>query len=588
MKKFNMTMNLFYMLKRFYHDKKGVYAVMTALLAFPLLFLIAFAVDGSGILLDRARLAQATEQAALLLTTENNQYRADKSNLSNVQVTDEEIKNAKGSFRTAQEQKENAQALKRNQELVQGMVKLYLRSYDKEQKNSSPITIPKNFTAECKSQTDTRTNGESSSVACLVEGNVERRFWLPWSYTLTSNNRNTVDINSGKSYAVKEKDILTPIDLMLVNDLSYSMNKDPNGEFKGTSKIKSLRKVVTQIANTLIPEAPAKNISPYNRIGLAPFGLGAQQAGKKDISQIKKCVLPFYGTDTEVKIKVWSGQKETTYNKLKNKVKLYKSNNYSDLLTSYEKNKYMYIKDSAVKLANLFLTEYIDNTIFLNKSEARGNDPFVEVFYKYFNINSTLNKIKDFKGEDINYDINFNKSEFCFSNNRDSTVTDIWFNQKDAGKLTSVMERTQPGGWTLSSSGLLVGANLMVNTNKEALPSKLRTNTQRIILVLSDGVDTALPNLTGKLLDAGMCPKIREKLDSLQDKNYRQLPTKIAFVIFGYRQSAAQKASWERCVGKGNYFIADNEEQLLKAFKQIIGFEEEVGHSSSVTPKLFK
>ncbi|SQI99814.1 TadE/TadG family type IV pilus assembly protein [Aggregatibacter aphrophilus] len=145
MKKFNMTMNLFYMLKRFYHDKKGVYAVMTALLAFPLLFLIAFAVDGSGILLDRARLAQATEQAALLLTTENNQYRADKSNLSNVQVTDEEIKNAKGSFRTAQEQKENAQALKRNQELVQGMVKLYLRSYDKEQKNSSPITIPKNF-----------------------------------------------------------------------------------------------------------------------------------------------------------------------------------------------------------------------------------------------------------------------------------------------------------------------------------------------------------------------------------------------------------------------------------------------------------
>ena len=150
------------------------------------------------------------------------------------------------------------------------------------------------------------------------------------------------------------------------------------------------------------------------------------------------------------------------------------------------------------------------------------------------------------------------------------------------------MEKTQPGGWTLSSSGLLVGANLMVNTNKDALPSKIRTNTQRIILVLSDGVDTALPTLTGELLDAGMCPKIREKLDSLQDKNYRQLPTKIAFVIFGYRQSAAQKASWERCVGKGNYFIADNEEQLLKAFKQIIGFEEEVGRSSSVTPKLFK
>jgi len=38
-----------------------------------------------------------------------------------------------------------------------------------------------------------------------------------------------------------------------------------------------------------------------------------------------------------------------------------------------------------------------------------------------------------------------------------------------------------------------------------------KANTQRIILVLSDGVDTALPTLTGELLDAGMCPKIREK-----------------------------------------------------------------------------
>ncbi|ANU81370.1 hypothetical protein BBH51_01160 [Aggregatibacter actinomycetemcomitans] len=48
------------------------------------------------------------------------------------------------------------------------------------------------------------------------------------------------------------------------------------------------------------------------------------------------------------------------------------------------------------------------------------------------------------------------------------------------------------------------------------------------------------------------------------------------------------KASWENCVGKGNYFVVNDENQLSKAFKQIIGFEEEVGRSSSVTPGLFK
>jgi len=120
------------------------------------------------------------------------------------------------------------------------------------------ITIPKNFTAECKSQTDTRTNGESSSVACLVEGNVERRFWLPWSYTLTSNNRNTVDINSGKSYAVKEKDILTPIDLMLVNDLSYSMNKD------GNTFDKSYRKSAKSVGNIMGNFHPHGDSSIYD------------------------------------------------------------------------------------------------------------------------------------------------------------------------------------------------------------------------------------------------------------------------------------------------------------------------------------
>ena len=48
---------------------------MTALLAFPLLFLIAFTIDGTGMLLDKARFAQATDQAALLLVAENNAYR---------------------------------------------------------------------------------------------------------------------------------------------------------------------------------------------------------------------------------------------------------------------------------------------------------------------------------------------------------------------------------------------------------------------------------------------------------------------------------------------------------------------------------
>ena len=72
------------------------------------------------------------------------------------------------------------QMKKRNQELVQGIVKLYLRSDDSNgQSNSSPITIPKDFIADCRISSKTRTNGEANTVACKVDGDVERNsFYL--------------------------------------------------------------------------------------------------------------------------------------------------------------------------------------------------------------------------------------------------------------------------------------------------------------------------------------------------------------------------------------------------------------------------
>ena len=51
-KKFKLTRVLLKSINQFNQDEQGVYAVMTALLAFPLLFLIAFTVDGTGALLD--------------------------------------------------------------------------------------------------------------------------------------------------------------------------------------------------------------------------------------------------------------------------------------------------------------------------------------------------------------------------------------------------------------------------------------------------------------------------------------------------------------------------------------------------------
>ena len=152
------------------------------------------------------------------------------------------------------------------------------------------------------------------------------------------------------------------------------------------------------------------------------------------------------------------------------------------------------------------------------------------------------------------------------------------------------MSSLKPEGWTLASSGVLIGANLLMDKNKnpETDPTKLRTNTQRLLIILSDGEDRGLHRLTRELIEEGMCSRIKSRLDTRQDQGYRNLPAKIAFVAFGYKQTDKIKSSWKNCVGNDNYYQADDPDTLLKVFKQIIGLEEEVGRSSTFAPDLFK
>ncbi|KYK94754.1 TadG, partial [Aggregatibacter actinomycetemcomitans serotype d str. SA3733] len=296
-KNFNLTTKLLSTVKQFSKNEHGVYAIITALLAFPLLLFVAFTVDGTGILLDKARLAQATDQAALLLIAEDNQYRKNKdhSDVKRQNVSQQEIEREGRNFSNAKVQ---AQWKKRNQELVQGLVKLYLRSDDsKGQKNSSPVTIKEPFLAECleeKTQPKNQ-NGTAKSVACVVQGSVQRKFWLPWGQTLVSSNQlhdGRVGINSGKTYAVKEKQITIPIDLMMVTDLSGSMKWyiDRKGDaHKPNRRIDALVEVVGEVQNILLPKENKENVSPYNRMGFVSFAAGARQKG-----DTSGCVLPYY------------------------------------------------------------------------------------------------------------------------------------------------------------------------------------------------------------------------------------------------------------------------------------------------------
>ncbi|MDU7785207.1 MAG: pilus assembly protein TadG-related protein [Aggregatibacter aphrophilus] len=543
---FNLTAQLLNSIKLFFQNERGVYAVMTALLAFPLLLLVAFAVDGTGLLLDKARLAQATDQAALLLIAEDNQYRKNKdhSDVSRQNVTQEEIEREGRDFSTAKNQ---AQWKKRNQELVQGLVKLYLRS-DDSQNNNPPITIKNPFDAECVQEITQPKNPNSSAktVACTVQGSVERRFWLPWSQTLASSSQldnGRLGINSGRTYAVKEKQITIPIDLMMVTDFSRSMRwaikvdnskqNHPDAQFPNR-RIDALREAVAEIEKILLPEQNKGDVSPYNRMGFVSFAAGARQ---KD--ETRNCVLPYYVTPQTQKEKI---------------------------------------------------------SAKFDKGYRNGNGDSIKEGFKLLDksldIPRTIAQIDRFNGQKQTYDFILDSDKsyyYCLEENRGKQTTQAWFD-KNNRKIAEALKKIEPIGGTAVTSGVFIGTNLIMdkNSDPEAAPNKVGTNTRRILMVLSDGEDN-IPSTSTlvNLMKAGLCGKIKTKIDSLQDTNYPKVETRVAFIAFGFNPPKEQREVWEQCVGD-QYYSVNNKQALFDAFKQVISFEEEVGRSSSKKPKLFQ
>ena len=633
------------LVKQFYSDQQGVYMIMTGLLSFILLGVIALSVDGSGLLLDKARLQQGTEQAALALVSESNEYRKVKEHAD---VTRQVVTSA--DMAAFGGDKFKTQQYKRNQELVQGFVKVYLRTPYNNQNNTvdSPaeVTVSKDFDYKCEEVEVTSAKSEyllRKPVVCQVRAEVNRKSWLYLKdISLSFDKRER--INSGTTYASKEKSVVIPIDLILVTDLSGSMYEDEYGNNLGSnnhprSKIQSLRNVVNSVADILIPTNLKEGVSPYNRIGMVSFAFGAQLTGLTNGAKVSNetgwCTLPYEGKNLQLKVTVkftrqsyeelkaanlilkdWRGY-HYDYARAEREVRQQycpswcnaswrnawnaKTDGWYDDYKVYSK---IYIEDNAVKIIRGLLTSFTgvyagyghgndrdDNDYKVQQADGQIALPLNYAFYKYFDMNKTLAGIDNFDGRHKAYDLYNRKNLACLGKPRGNpslTSSYSWFKQTEKNNLTAFLNNLNPEGNTLSSSGMLVGANLLMEKNPlpDAQPSVVGVNTQRILLVMSDGKDTVFTNLTKELQQKGMCTRIKNRLDTLQQDGYKKLPAKIAFVMFGSQElSSEHKAAWMDCVGQKNYFEAKNEAQLLDAFKQIINIDEEVGKLSNEKPK---
>ena len=617
------------LVKQFYSDQQGVYMIMTGLLSFILLGVIALAVDGSGILLDKARLQYGTEQAALALVAENNNYRVNKehSDVARQNVSAEEIKRAGNDVTTAKQEK-------RNQEIIQGFVKNYLRTpYDNTDNridSSAAVTLEKpekGFQYECHPvEVKNAKGGIEKMATCGVTAVVLRRSWLYLKDNGGLSFDKRVKIDSGLTYAVKKRDKPVPVDLMLVADFSGSMYEkvidgkyiDAKDRTKGNRdprvKVQILREVVDVVAQELIPDKEKANLSPYNRIGVVAYGFGAQQGSTR------YCTLPFIEGVPQKKIVY---VRDTKLDSRGNQTNTWKNLTHSGQVGDYIEK----FHDGGDAIRMQGYTQKLINAMLYNevasftggsgnvrnekyKLQQVENDdrtpawkdwPLSFIFNSYYHKKEkTLDSIDTFDGTFKNYGIQFPKNGHCLGSGEidkgdgdpNTPSTHIWFAKKQAADLHNFLYKLKPEGNTLSSSGMLIGANLLMNKHTDPLaqPDKLEANTQRILMVLSDGKDTILPDLTQELQKDGMCDRIRKRLDTLQDDKFKKMPARIAFVLFGNPKLADQfpadkKQSWVNCVGPENFYEAKDKDELIKSFKKIIAVEEEVGTISNKKPQ---
>lgn len=571
-------------IKAFYLDQQGVYGVMTALLLLPLIMLVAFTVETTGILLDKTRLSQATDQAALLLTAENNEFRAkkDHSDLMRQNLTaQEKALPADKQFST--------RVAKRNQELVQDTVKLYLRSYG--EGASAPITITKDFTAFCEPLS--QSGKAEGGVTCTVQGDVHRKngFGIIDEWVKSPDGR--LPVNSGTSYAVKQSGGV-PMEVMLVSDFSGSMNQDLNNGSGKPTKIEVLKQVVNEVTSNILTQ------DSVNRVGFSLFTAGARQW--KD----KHCQIPILPKTGEAEKKV--SYEVRIYNYYNNSPrdefikaitqKYGRSDGYFHDCEDY----YQETEDPVTHTKKKELRGYKckaedtrEEAIKILISEWNDNEARDMIKRDYIDLVKSVNQIDQFDGKIKKYglvvDINQGTTPtyICAGKGGEtsSITTQAWFEGESGQKaLMNEFNPMLPNNQTNSSSGMLMATNAMVAPDPayRAKLDKLGKNSRKIMVILSDGYDNFPYH--GAFIDFeknGMCTKIKDRLNRLQSTKYEKEDTRLAFVAISYDPAAYGKETadaWKRCVDD-YYYVVKNKQQLLDAFGEILGIQEELGTSSS-------
>lgn len=184
-----------------------------------------------------------------------------------------------------------------------------------------------------------------------------------------------------------------------------------------------------------------------------------------------------------------------------------------------------------------------------------NHSPIQKIIEDNVDFDDTINLITE-RGKVINIDMS------------DIAYDSICLKGSDAYLLKEYSENTindiiamKPHGATLVSSGILAANNIFKESDRD---------NKKLMIILSDGEDTFSGiNISKILVKKGMCERVKEN------------DIRMVFIGIGYKPNGI---GWKECVGKNNYYQAQNAHELEADLWQALGSEEtrEIGRN---TPK---
>jgi len=215
---------------------------------------------------------------------------------------------------------------------------------------------------------------------------------------------------------------------------------------------------------------------------------------------------------------------------------------------------------------NICTPQFVVHTPTPQKLFDNNNIQNIASLYDYIDYEATIAAIPN-QVYDIRYPISDVAELLCLvfhgDNDEEGNISEAKTVEltADPEKLNNAIINMAASDRTLVSSGMLEGTQILAKGSA----------SRKVLVLVSDGEDYPIKGdvgITERLVDAGLCERIRSVLTTEKSVG------KIAFIALKYNPTS----DWERCVGKNNFYTAENFLEFEDAMNRAV--YEEVGHNT--------